>query len=817
MKICLNYPSANKFWKKRFHTHSKKSLSNTYKKRLDLSCIITKTWSGEDEYLRCTRRQDTLGYMIHVALEKVHFKHNLDQYYEEFCTSILDICEVFLSTESPTLATFQRKNAFWFDCTDKKVQHLLKMRDILSDLHNNNPDDMIIQRAYDAIKVKSKKELRQMENKWWVQQGLFMEQKARESQTKTFYQALKKTYGPQRSKFMPQMVKNLDGSVLSNPKQVRERWKQHFDELLNQQTTPSINLDDYFDDHLTCWELNDPPTLEELQNAVKNLANHKAPNDDGMVNEIFKYAGSSRSKRKLLDIFIFAWNTGQLPSLMCKATFIPIFKKGDRLECNNYRGIAILSQCLKILSKIIYNRIEAYCEKFGIFKDTQNGFRRRRGRQDLILIIRYIQSLFQEKNLNLYLAFIDIIKAYDSVQRELIWKALKKIGLPPKLIKMIQTIYQSIECRVRVEGKDSDPFSILVGLLQGDSNSTLIFNIIFSMIVEISLQRLEQAGVKLRVRIDKNFFKILKSRSKGEIMSLLELIFADDTCLCSENEEHLQLAVQIFSEVSLWFGLKVSTDKTEIMLQRAKYSASLKRPSIFLDGQSLKVCHEFKYLGSVISDDAQVTKEVFTRIHRAKAAFSKLYQRVWSRNTLSLKTKISVYRTMILPILTQDCETLHLTHSNFKKLEGCQYKFLRTMCNKKWEDFVHYTELFDLLNDKQISLPLIEVSIRMKRLSFFNKILSMSTDRLIKKVLFSDALNGKRKSGRPLLSWRQAITQDIKFFDMTDIMLDDNYPQYTTSGQLKLEKRFSVVDDQKKSILRAKRDTRHKGYKLILV
>ena len=253
------------------------------------------------------------------------------------------------------------------------------------------------------------------------------------------------------------------------------------------------------------------------------------------------------------------------------------------------------------------------------------------------------------------------------------------------------------------------------------------------------------------------------------------------------------------------------------MLQRAKYSASLKRPSIFLDGQSLKVCHEFKYLGSLISDDAQVTKEVFTRIHRAKAAFSKLYQRVWSRNTLSLKTKISVYRTMILPILTQDCETLHLTHSNFKKLEGCQYKFLRTMCNKKWEDFVHYTELFDLLNDKQISLPLIEVSIRMKRLSFFNKILGMSTDRLLKKVLFSDALNGKRKSGRPLLSWRQAITQDIKFFDMTDIMLDDNYPQYTTSGQLKLEKRFSVVDDQKKSILRDKRDTRHKGYKLILV
>ena len=53
-------------------------------------------------------------------------------------------------------------------------------------------------------------------------------------------------------------------------------------------------------------------------------------------------------------------------------------------------------------------------------------------------------------------------------------------------------------------------------------------------------------------------------------MSLLKLIFADDTCLCLENEEHLQLPVQIFSEVCLWFGLKVSVDKTEIMLQSAK-------------------------------------------------------------------------------------------------------------------------------------------------------------------------------------------------------------------------------------------------------
>ena len=62
-----------------------------------------------------------------------------------------------------------------------------------------------------------------MENTWWAQQGLFMKRKARESQTKMFYQALKNTYGPQKSKFMPEMVKKLEGLLLTIPKEIRER------------------------------------------------------------------------------------------------------------------------------------------------------------------------------------------------------------------------------------------------------------------------------------------------------------------------------------------------------------------------------------------------------------------------------------------------------------------------------------------------------------------------------------------------------------------------------------------------------------------
>ena len=78
----------------------------------------------------------------------------------------------------------------------------------------------------------------------------------------------------------------------------------------------------------------------------------------------------------------------------------------------------------------------------------------------------------------------------------------------------------------------------------------------------------------------------------------------------------------------------------------------------------------------MLTDNALLDKEVQTRIKSAKAAFSKLYQRVWTRNKLDLKTNVTVYRTMIVPILTHDCETLHLSHRCI-----AQYPLCALHCN----------------------------------------------------------------------------------------------------------------------------------------
>ena len=105
--------------------------------------------------------------------------------------------------------------------------------------------------------------------------------------------------------------------------------------------------------------------------------------------------------------------------------------------------------------------------------------------------------------------------------------------------------------------------------------------------------------------------------------------------------------------------------------------------------------------------------------------------------------------------------------------------------------------------------------IREKRLTYFNQILKMDNSRLVKQVIFSDALEGRRKSGRPLLSWRHSISQDMKFFGLQDIMTRDDYSPII--GQSKLGKVFADADEHWKHKKKLQRIAKHKGCRLVLV
>ena len=109
-------------------------------------------------------------------------------------------------------------------------------------------------------------------------------------------------------------------------------------------------------------------------------------------------------------------------------------RKGDRACCDNHRGISLLSIAGKVLARVLLNRLNDHVHSNCIIPESQCGFRAERGTMDMIFTVRQVQEECREQHQNLYMVFIDLTKAFDSVNRQGLWQVLRKIGCPEKFV-----------------------------------------------------------------------------------------------------------------------------------------------------------------------------------------------------------------------------------------------------------------------------------------------------------------------------------------------------------------------------------------------
>ena len=152
------------------------------------------------------------------------------------------------------------------------------------------------------------------------------------------------------------------------------------------------------------------------------------------------------------------WKKEKLPEERKESIIIPIHKKGDKTDCNNYRGISLLPTTYKILSNILLSRLIPYAKE--IIGDHRCGFRRNRSTIDHIFCIRQILEKIREYSEEVHQLFIDFKKAYDSVRREVLYKILIEFGIPNKLVRLIKMSLTETYSTVRVGKNVSDRFPI---------------------------------------------------------------------------------------------------------------------------------------------------------------------------------------------------------------------------------------------------------------------------------------------------------------------------------------------------------------------
>ena len=173
---------------------------------------------------------------------------------------------------------------------------------------------------------------------------------------------------------------------------------------------------------------------EETETALKGMKCGKTVGADDMPAEAWEYVGNFGIKM-LCKLFNCIMNTEQMPSEWRQSILIPIFKgKGDIQECQNYRGIKLLSHTFKIWESVLDRRIRQ-CTNI---HESQIGFMPGRSITDAIFIMKQIIEKHREGQKNIGVTFIDLEKAHDRIPREEMWRCSRERNVPEKYIRLVQ-------------------------------------------------------------------------------------------------------------------------------------------------------------------------------------------------------------------------------------------------------------------------------------------------------------------------------------------------------------------------------------------
>ena len=635
-----------------------------------------------------------------------------------------------------------RKHRDWFDENDPAIKPLLNRLHILHIEAVEDSKNDAKANLYKACKQEVQKSLRNMQDMWWKGIAMELQNAADRRDFKTFYQGLKAVHGPIH-KASPS-VKSKDGVLLTEPSKVLDRWAEHFKGVLNQDSDFDMSLLDELPQWDVNTDLSDLPTLDEVQKSIKQLSSGKAPGEDGIPPDIYIHGGKAIAE-KVLEVITQIWQDGEVMQAFKDADIIHLYKnKGDRYCCDNHRGISLLCIAGKILMRLILNRLSKHIDNIGLIPESQCGFLPGRGTTDSSFALRQLQEKCRLQNQDLYLLFIDLTKAFDTVNREGLWCILEKAGCPPHFVGLIRSFHENMKATVREGSGKSPPFVVTSGTKQGCVIAPTLFSIFFSMMLHVAFKD-SKDGVDIKSRFDKGLGSIttkhFDTENKVQVSTIRDLLFADDCALAADTQEALQRLCDCFSSAARRFGLTISIKKTEVLYQPARGNAYIP-PVIFIEGKQLNAVELFKYLGSIASNDASLDAEISARIAKATAAFGRLTKRLWKNRNVRLDTKISIYRASVVTSLLFGSETWTLKKRHITRLEKFHQTSLRRIARIRW---FHKVTNYEVLS--QCNICSIQSMVESTTLRWTGHVTRMSNDRIPKKLLYGRLTTGRSSRG----------------------------------------------------------------------
>lgn len=394
----------------------------------------------------------------------------------------------------------------------------------------------------------------------------------------------------------------------------------------------------------------------EVLKAINKLKIYRSPGPEQLTNEIIKLAAPIIAPA-LSYLFNLVLETSEVPKQWTESNIILLYKKGNPNDIGNYRPISLMSNIYKLFSSILEKRISEKLENNQ--PPEQAGFRKGFSTIDHIHTLEQIIEKHLEFNNELYIAFIDYTKAFDSISHLAIWESLNENYIEKTYIDVLKNIYTRSMSRVQLE-RTGPEIQIERGVRQGDPISPKLFISVLETI--IGKLKWDKEGIYINGKY------------------LHHLRFADDIVLLAKNSSNLEKQIHALHEASKEVGLIMNLTKTKIMTNG-------RRIPIEIDESPLEYVDNYIYLGKRVSLSPNHDEEEVDR--RIKITWKKFWhlQEIF-KSDLPVKYKKKVMDSCLLPTLTYACQTWKMTNKIKTKIKTCQRAIERNIMKiKKFKEY----------------------------------------------------------------------------------------------------------------------------------
>ena len=327
-----------------------------------------------------------------------------------------------------------------------------------------------------------------------------------------------------------------------------------------------------------------------------------------------------------------------LPAVWLESAMVFMHKSGDKQEPGNYRTLFIQSPFLKTFMAVVRNRLSKLAEANGILPSEQFGFRDGLSCTSAVSIFYESVRTRLEGGVKTFVAFLDLKKAFDKIDRRLLFKKLVSLGIPGGFTDIIDYIYSNIRVSIKNDGALSEEFLTSSGVPQGCPLSPLMY-IIFASDMKNWLKHrgifLHETNVKF-------------------------IQYADDIALLADSDDDLQLGLNHIGIYLKENHLEVNVAKTKVMIF---HRGRPKSYNFAMDGESIEIVKSFKYLGFNLSPQLSWTNHVKRMVSKARARIGYMYANLPIRE-VPLDMAINLFKIYILglfqfglPIWRTKCAT----------------------------------------------------------------------------------------------------------------------------------------------------------------